>query len=472
MKQTQTHDLVKNTVLLSAGSLLNKGLQFVIIPIFSAWLSKEDYGTYDLLSSYVTLLIPLVTLAISEAIFRMAIDVDDKIEKGIYITNSLLLVVVNLFIVALVLLFIYPRYSWSLTLPFIALLVGEVINNYLQGYMRAIKKLNIYSFFMAITTVLIIICVTVFVYFFKTGLPGMIAGYAAGYLVGDLVIILWTRYWQYLKISAFSLRVLRDMLRYSLPLVPNNISWWVVNASDRFIINMFFGAGANGIFAIAHKIPSLCSSVFGMFSISWQQTASDIVDDADRDSYYTKVLNQMISFLITICAVILSLNFFLFHVIFDAKYFEAYLYAPILITSIIFYSLSQFYGGIQISMKKPKENGITTVIGAVTNIMIHLILIRFIGLYAAAISTFVANFQVFILRHVRLKKTITISLSHPNCLRALIYVYFLVTSYFVNAWLWNFLNVALAVAFFTFTNRTTIFSILKKLKMLRKDKDE
>ena len=110
----------------------------------------------------------------------------------------------------------------------------------------------------------------------------------------------------------------------------------------------------------------------------------------------------------------MSLNYFLFNYIFELRYFDAKLYSPILISVVIFGSLTQYFGGIQISFKRTKENDVTTMIGAVVNVVIDLVLIKSIGLYAAALSTIMANIVVCVLRYIRLNADIHFKLERKS----------------------------------------------------------
>ena len=111
----ENRELAKNTILLSIGTILNKGLQFIMIPFFSAWLSSEDYGTFDLLCTYVTLLIPIVTLASSNAVFRLSIEADEtKKEKSKFITNGFVLDSINIGILSIIFILSSVLLKWNL----------------------------------------------------------------------------------------------------------------------------------------------------------------------------------------------------------------------------------------------------------------------------------------------------------------------------------------------------------------------
>lgn len=459
--------LAKNTILLGIGNILTKGLLFIMVPFFSSWLSTEDYGTFDLLCTYVSLMIPLLTLATGEAVFRFSMQSESEETKKKYISDSFVLVTINCAISVVILMGIRVITGWHLAIPFTVLLIGELYNNNLQSYLRAIKKLNIYSFCSAFSVVIIAALVTVFVRYLGWGIKGIIYGYGVGYLLGDVCIALVTNYFERIKLDLVSRQGILALIKYSYPLIPNSISWWIINASDRFIINIVIGAAATGIFAIAHKIPSICSAVFGVFNISWQQAASEVVDTEDQaeiQKYFNITYNSVFRRLISICIVIMSTNFFLFNYVFEVRYIEAHYYTPILITAIIFMLLAQFYGGIQISMKMPKENGITTVIGAITNIIINFVFIRKFGLYAAAISTLISYMLIQILRKKKLESIVKLKLDKQNYLYIALYAYFVIGSYFVDIIPLGVVNLCLAGFLFLHMNSDYVKSVLRRLR--------
>lgn len=454
-------NLSKNSVLLLIGTFLNKGLQFIMIPLFSRWLSTEDYGSFDLFSTYVSLMIPVVTLACSEAVFRYGIEKDNPAEKSIYISNGFAIVACNSVIMAIVILILRSAFNWTLAIPFFFMALGEILNNYVQGYMRSIRKLNIYSFCTALSTFCIFISSTIFVLVLDMGLTGLIWGYAIGYLIGDFTVVIITNFPQYFNVKSIKLSGIKELVAYSYVLIPNNICWWIINVSDRTIINLVLGASYNGVYAIAAKIPNLATAIFSVFSISWQESASDMADSNERNFYYNGVLNKICCILIPLCAGILACNFILFDYVFDTRYYEASLYTPILVTSVIFYTLSQFFGGIQISLKRPKANSVTTIIGAIVNLTVHIALVNMIGLYAAVISTITANVVITVARVYMLRKDIVFHVEKKVLLLALLYLYFAIMCYLNLPMIFNIINLAIAAVIFALSNFNMIKSILK-----------
>lgn len=456
------NDLLKNTMLLSMGTLLTKGLQFIMVPFFTKWLSVDDYGTFDLICTYVVLLIPIITMSTSQSIFRYVLNNKEK-EKNI-ITNGLYIYFFNIIIFIVFFIVTTLFFKANHAALFILLFVSQAINDYFQGVLRGLKKLNIYSFGMALTSICIATYSVIFISFLNMKLSGIILGYTLGYFTGDIFIFLTLKFWSLFKYNLFDMQCIKSMIKYSYTLIFNDVSWWIVNVSDRTIIKFFINTSANGIYAVANKIPALCTSVFAMFGISWQQTASEIINDYDKEKYYNSVYCISTCTIISLCICVVSMNYFLFKYIFPSDYFSAYYHTPILIASIIFNCNSQFLGGIQISLKNPKENSVSTMLSALVNLTINLAFINKIGLYAASISTLISNIFIVVFRKLRLKNKLTLKYNVETVMCFCTFTYFFISQYlFANSLIFSIVNFIFACFCFVLINRKFVLSIAKKI---------
>ena len=193
-----------------------------------------------------------------------------------------------------------------------------------------------------------------------------------------------------------------------MPIVPSSIALWVVNLSDRLIIIHFMGAAANGIYAVANKIPSLYSTAYGIFNLAWTETASKVSDDGNPAEYYTKLFSGLFKFLIGVMLALIAVTPIIFSVLVKGDYGAAFFQVPILYFGIFFNSLVNFYSGIYIALKRTKQVGYSSVAGAIINAAINVLLIGEIGLYAASISTAVSFLVIAIYRAIDLNKAIEI----------------------------------------------------------------
>lgn len=455
-------DLAKNTILLTIGTLISKGLLFVMLPLFSAWLTTEEFGIYDLLHTYVTLLLPILTLATGEGVFRYSVDASEE-ERKKYITNGFVLMLVSYSVFSLILCLCNFYIRIEYIGAFLMLLLGSLLNSYVGYYLRATKQLQIYSFSNAITVVVIAVMVTYLVYIKQLGVEGILLGYAFGYIIGDGAIFFVSKLHKNVSIRTTSVGVVKELVSYSSPLILNNVSWWVMNVSDRTLVTQYLGNAANGIYAIACKVPTLCTALFSVFNVSWQQTASQMIGSDEIVPYLNKVYRQMVRILCSICSAILACNFIFFNFFFEERYRDAHEYVGILVTAAMLLSLSQFYGGVQIALKQPKRVGYTTAIGAAVNVGLNIIFIKHYGVFAAAVTTLIGNAVILIIRKIYTNKIYPIHLGKNEWISVIIYIYFVAASYFIDNMAFNVVNFVIAGVFFCVINKEYFIKIFRRL---------
>ncbi len=456
-------NLMKNTIWLTIGSVISKGLLFVMLPFFSSWLTPEEFGIYDVLCTYISLLVPILNLATGEGMFRFSIDATE-IEKKTYITNGIAIVALNYLIFGTILIVLNRFVAINYLAAFLLLLLGNLLDAYLSSYLRATKQLKIYSFSNAITVIIIAIAVTVFVYILGLGIHGILLGYALGYIVGDSLILIFSKYPQYFSLRTIQKKIGIQLIKYSAPLILNNVSWWFMNVSDRSVISYYLGNASNGIYAIACKIPTLCTAIFSMFNVSWQQTASELIETKKIEAYFNQVYRQMVRILISICSVILAFNFIFFNYFFNRKYYDAHYYVGILVSAAMILSLSQFYGGVQIARKQPQYVGYTTAIGALVNVLLNLAVIKYFGLWAASVTTLIGNAAILLIRQIHIRKYYHITIGKQEYIGILIYLYFAAASHFIENMTVNFINLLLAVLYLVLVNKQYVIKICNYLR--------
>ena len=462
--ENRSKKLIKNTAILSFGTLCTRGIMFIMTPLFTRWLSQSEYGTFDLILTYITLLMPIISLNCSDATFRFLMNSRTEKRKCQIISNSIVINCIG-FLIAIILAFIaclFYNNELKVIIFFVVLLILESINTMFTMILRGIKKLHIYTIANILFVVSMVIFVTLFVRILSLGLNGIILGYSLGYIVSSLFMMVVSKSYKYFSIKYVKKKLAKIMLKYSIPLIPNSISWWIMNASDRTIVSLVLGTSASAVLAIANKIPNLCQTFFNVFHLSWQENAIDTKNDKDRDKYYNKVLNNVINTLIPIACVILSFNFVFFDFIFTNEYYLAYYQVPILVLSMIVAIIAKFLGAIYIVNMETGKNGKTTVITAIINIVVHISLIKFIGLYAATISTLISYLVLFFIRYIDIRKNITLKLDKKVYESIVILMYFVIMVYINNIYI-NVANVLIAAIYFIVGNKKIILTVLNKI---------
>ena len=86
---------------------------------------------------------------------------------------------------------------------------------------------------------------------------------------------------------AFQKVQLKQALKYAIPLIPNSISWWIINVSDRTMITIIMNSSFNGIYSVANRFATAFVSLYTVFNLSWTESASLNINDKDKDKFFT-----------------------------------------------------------------------------------------------------------------------------------------------------------------------------------------
>ena len=96
--ETKSNSLLKNTLLYSIGNLASKGLSFILVFFTTFYLSREDVGVFDLFLTTISLLTPIVTLQLTDAVLRWLIENNQFENKARVLTTSSLILLISIFI--------------------------------------------------------------------------------------------------------------------------------------------------------------------------------------------------------------------------------------------------------------------------------------------------------------------------------------------------------------------------------------
>lgn len=229
-------------------------ITFIMVPLYTRYLTTAQYGQSDVLSTLVSLLTPILTLSITDAVFRFAMDKSS--DNGKVITNGMLVSIVGILLFLLLLpvvrIFHFGIYVCVLT-------YASAIESMFQQFARGVGKSRLYAGTGILMTVITVISNIILIVLFGWGLNGYLASMLIAQVSGILFLVVRLRAWKYLSISNINKKLIWRMLVYSIPLIPNMVSWWLSNSANKIFISLMVGAAANGIYAVANKIPSLIS---------------------------------------------------------------------------------------------------------------------------------------------------------------------------------------------------------------------
>lgn len=458
-------NLAKNTAILALGQLSSKVFTFFLLPVYTSLLTPEDFGTIDALQTIISLVLYFATLQIENAVFRFLIEnrTNEKNQRS-YVTSGLLVLLVMAGMSLSIIIIVNFVYIIPYVELFVLSLWTQSLYLYVSNLARGLGKNVDYSIASFIVTASSLIINIVLIVGFKVGASSILVALVFSNFVGFIYISCRLGIWRLIKIEAVDKKKIYEMLRYSLPLIPNAISWWIANTSDRLFIIYFLGASFNGIYAAANKIPTIYTTIFTVFNTAWAESVSLAIKDADRNEYIDSMINNGFKLFSFINMGIITCVSISFKWLIGNQYAEAYNHVFILLVAIFINSMCSLFGGVLGGLKNTKVIGWTTVAGAIVNALINVAFIRNIGLYAASISTFVSYLVIYVVRFYTVKKEIPIKLSGRYLLQCIIMLIFVSIGYFVRAAAVNVVIMSVLIIWGGYQNQNILLPILYSIR--------
>lgn len=413
MSNNREKKFIKNTIIIFLSKFCTQFLSFFLLPIFTSLLSTEEYGYFDLYSTYAWLLAIFLTLQLENGMFRFLIDKrnNEKEEKNI-ITSGMIIILVQLLI--FILLYIFCRKLLAIKnieYIFVMTISTSILNLMLQ-IARGFGKNIEYSIASIISGISNVVFCILFIKILSLKLLGIVLAYILSGIIPSIYLFIKMKTYKYFDFKFISKIKIIELVKYSFPLIPNSISSWIMSISDKVMISFFLGVAFNGIYSISTKFSILLSHIFTVFSLSWTESASMSTNDSDRSTFFSKIVNNVFVLCSFICLIMLSIMPIIFKVLIEKSYFSAYKYIPILVLASFFELFSILVGGIFIALKMPKEIAKTTIIGGFLNIIINFVFLKKYGVIVACISTLISYIYIAVIRYFKINKYVKIKLAH------------------------------------------------------------
>ena len=446
-------DLAKNTAILTVGKVCTQCISFFLLPLYTAILSAEDYGTFDLFVTYATLLLPLVNWQLDQGLFRFMLDYRGNKDEQKKLFSTLLISSTVQSVLYIVLFgciepFLNIKNSYFLLLYVVLHVYTALFLQFVRGLGYSVKY-TVASFISAsATTVLNVVALVIL----KTGLQGLFVSTLTAQILTLVYLVISSRAWEYFSLKDAQIKVFKNVSRYSIPLIPNNLAWWVVNASDRTIISHFLGTAANGIYSVANKFPNVFINFYNILNLSWTETVSLHYNDEDRDEFLTDTMTSLVKLFVAACLGIVACMPFVFPIMVNAKYSAAYNQILILMYAMLFRVLVGLYSCVYVAQKNAKKIAYTSISAAIINITVDLILINKIRVFAASISTLVAFLTMFIVRYKDVNKVVHMRIKKPIIIGSLVIGFMLIGTYYCGNRVIQFIALCITVIYAVLTN--------------------
>ena len=340
--------------------------------------------------------------------------------------------------------------------------LSSVLTAMVASLIRGMGKTSKYVLLSFLVSTITVVMNVVLIAVLKIGLVGMLIASITAHTVVPLIFIFSMKLWKYISFKSIDKSLLKDMVKYSVPLIPNKISWSIINLSDRIIIMNIINSTASGLYAAAYKFPNLVDTVYGFFYQSWKESSARALQDSGTEAFYNSIYKYLKKFMFSFVLCLTAFMPIIFNILINKSYNEAIVYIPPLVLSTYFANISGFYGGIFTAYKDTKIMGTTTVVSAIINLAVHFALIKFIGLYAAAYSTLISNVVVYIYRKIKVKQYIDLNENWFENISAVVVMSLIWVMFYSNQTLLHITGYVVSASYAIIVNREMLVSVFKK----------
>lgn len=409
VKKNKYTNLVSNTILFAVAGFGPKVLSFILLPIVTGNLAATESSTAVNIIAACNFILPIMYLCINEAVIRFG--AEKTVPKTDVYTTGILTVISGFAVV----LFLYP---WLSRLSFFS---GYVYLVYLyvlassmrtttNHYVRSQGHVKLFAIDGIMTSVMTLLCTVLFLVVFDMGVKGYLLATIVPDAISAISLTIITKSYNDFSITGLNKDVSRQMLRYSLPLVPAAISWSITNMSDKFVITHYLGPEVNGLYAYADRIPSLILIVSAIFIQAWQLSAFSETSAEEGEAFFSRVFKSYSALIFIAGSGLLLLLRPLTKLVLADSYYITWRYSPFLILSVVFSCLVTFLGTIYNFNKENLMVTVTTIGSGVVDLVLNIIMIPIWGVQGGTISTFISYLLVFIIRAVDTRRYMKIDI--------------------------------------------------------------
>ena len=398
-------NLIKDTLVFAIGGVGSKLILFLLVPLYTNYLTTEEYGIADLIFTISQFVVPFVGVVIYDAVMRFGLSKEEQKEDVLLCSLVVFVFGTVATIIITPLLGLYEpvaKWKWHLCIYVIITIFLYIEMNYIKASgnnkLYAVMSI-IQTLFMALLNILFIVVVPL-------GVDGYVIANIASTLVAAIGIFMFGGIFQGIRKAKFSSVLLKKMLLFSAPLILNNISWWVIFSANKIVVEIVLGASVLGIYTVASKIPSLINILISVFQQSWGISTIKEIESSNDSKFYTDILNafSFLAFLMSIGLILIIKPLMTVYV--GVDFVSSWRYVPLLLASATFSALSSYYASFYSALKKSLNNMFTTLVAATISIFTTLLLIKNVGLWGAILGTFFAYFVLCIIRMVDVSRFI------------------------------------------------------------------
>ncbi|MFQ6082617.1 MAG: flippase [Candidatus Aminicenantia bacterium] len=398
--------LGKNIVIYSIGNIALRAVSVLLIPLYTRYLSVENYGLLDICIITIQILVIFMSLGMPQSLIRYYKGCEKKEEIGALYTTSFSINLLG----GIVLIFL----MWIFTRPFSRLIFGGKVYIYILlivtfislvrslsvlslSFFRAKNKALTYSIFAVIIMIGLLITNVIFVVYLKRGVLGILYSNLIVYGCAALFIGIYILSKHRPKIS---ISISKKLFSFGSPLIFSMSGWFILHMSSRYFLAHYSGLGEVGIYGLGYRIATILLILVVM---PFQLAFGPFIFSQERDPKLKEKISRVFTYLLLILffsswgTALISRN--IIQILAPPEYNESYFVILLILPAIISMGIYYWAASLLHLMKKTKLLALIIISSAIVNIILNILLIPKYGWHGAAVSTnisiFLATFSNF-----------------------------------------------------------------------------
>lgn len=461
--------LIKNTGIYFVGNFASKVLTFLLLPLYTYYLQADEFGYVNLFVTAASFLVPIFSMQIVDAAYRFMLDSKNSDDNRRVISNSISVYFIGMSIFMVICLIAVNMFGIKFGNIFCFYSILVFLFQLVQQMSRGMKKNVDYAISGIILTFVQAISNVIFIVSLDMKSSSLMIAPIVASIVGIIYLELRVGVLRKFSAKLVSKESILELLQYSIPLIPNTMSWWFISSFGTYFLTFYYGrTDFSGIFDVANKFPTLITMLNSIFFLAWQESAITEYNSEDRNEYYSKMFNSFSRLQLSVVIFSLPVIWIYINVAIGTQFKEAWLYVPAMLLGAVFSSYSNFIGTGYMSTKQTKGAFKTTIIAATTSVILNVLLIPKIGLMGISISVCLSNLLFWIIRIFDTRRFFKIYVNYRSMISIFFVIFIWMVLYYKAGIVIQVILIFMSIGIAIFLNKELLknfLSILKKRKI-------
>lgn len=400
--------LLSNTFIFAVGTFSSKILVILMLRFYTGILTQDEMGVADLIVKTTSILYPVVSLSIGQAVIRYGLERRQR--KPDVFTIGLITILCG-FLISLpfhpALSLIHYKtsfgtsgslldYQWLIYLY----VLTSCTQNVCSQFIRALGFVRLYAVDGIFRTLMTILLNILYLKVFEWNIFGYVFSIICADALSTVCLFLIAGLWKYVKPLQINFHLWRGMLAYSLPLVPDAIFVYIVGFFGQTFLAGMQSAAVSGIYSVAYRVPTLIALVASIFVDAWQLSMVNDNSRQEQIRFFSNVGNTYSSIVFIIASGGIMCAKLAMMILAVPSYFVGWMFIPLLAVGAGFNCLSSFQKSVYLLEKRTIPSFLSTAFSAVVNILLNVLLIPRYGGMGAATASMVSYIGLFLYRAI------------------------------------------------------------------------